>query len=71
MNPGKIADDLLARFSLTDEGTREASTYSGCMRALFTEQSIGADLWIALAWCTGILIAAYALAMNTYRRKTS
>ena len=31
-NPGKIADDLLARFSLTDAGGRKASTYSGGMR---------------------------------------
>ncbi|WP_340688705.1 ATP-binding cassette domain-containing protein [Amycolatopsis coloradensis] len=30
--PGKIADDLLARFSLTDAGTRKVSTYSGGMR---------------------------------------
>jgi ABC-2 type transport system ATP-binding protein len=31
-NPGKIADDLLARFSLTDAGARKAATYSGGMR---------------------------------------
>jgi ABC-2 type transport system ATP-binding protein len=30
--PGKIADDLLARFSLTDAATRKVSTYSGGMR---------------------------------------
>jgi ABC-2 type transport system ATP-binding protein len=31
-NPGKIADDLLARFGLADAGARRASTYSGGMR---------------------------------------
>ena len=31
-NPGVIADELLARFSLTDAGNRKASTYSGGMR---------------------------------------
>ncbi|MFI7701559.1 ABC transporter ATP-binding protein [Nonomuraea sp. NPDC049480] len=31
-NPGKIADDLLKRFSLTDAGARKVSTYSGGMR---------------------------------------
>jgi len=31
-NPGEIADDLLARFSLTDAGGRRAGTYSGGMR---------------------------------------
>ena len=30
--PGKIADDLLERFSLTDAATRKVSTYSGGMR---------------------------------------
>lgn len=31
-NPGEIADELLARFSLTDAGNRRAATYSGGMR---------------------------------------
>jgi ABC-2 type transport system ATP-binding protein len=31
-NPGQVADDLLARFSLTDAGGRRTSTYSGGMR---------------------------------------
>jgi catechol 2,3-dioxygenase-like lactoylglutathione lyase family enzyme len=32
---------------------------------------LGTDIWIALAWCAGILIVAYALAMATYHRKTA
>ncbi|CCQ44993.1 ABC transporter family protein [Pseudarthrobacter siccitolerans] len=31
-NPAAIADDLLARFSLTEAGSRKAATYSGGMR---------------------------------------
>ena len=31
-DPGKIADDLLERFAMTDAGTRKVSTYSGGMR---------------------------------------
>ena len=31
-NPGKIADDLLARFQLTEAANRKVSTYSGGMR---------------------------------------
>ncbi|MEU1723274.1 ABC transporter permease [Actinomadura sp. ATCC 39365] len=41
------------------------------IRALFAEQPVGNDIWIALAWCVGILVVAYAFAMNTYRRKIS
>ncbi|MFB4349672.1 ABC transporter ATP-binding protein [Microbacterium sp. CR_7] len=31
-NPGKVADDLLATFRLTDAGSRKVGTYSGGMR---------------------------------------
>jgi ABC-2 type transport system permease protein len=39
------------------------------IRDLFTQQPVSSDLWVALAWCVGILIVAYALAMATYHRK--
>jgi ABC-2 type transport system permease protein len=39
------------------------------IRDLFTQKPIGTDIWIALAWCVGILIVAYMVAMVTYRRK--
>jgi ABC-2 type transport system permease protein len=41
------------------------------IRDLFTQQPVGTDIWIALAWCVGILIAAYGVAMVTYRRRIS
>jgi ABC-2 type transport system permease protein len=39
------------------------------IRALFEQQPVGGGIWIALAWCVGILVIAYALAMRAYRRK--
>jgi ABC-2 type transport system permease protein len=39
------------------------------IRDLYAQQPISTDIWIALAWCVGILIVAYALAMATYHRK--
>ena len=39
------------------------------LRDLFAEQPVGDDGWTALAWCVGLLLVAYALAMRTYRRK--
>jgi len=39
------------------------------IRDLFTTQPVGNEIWIALGWCLGILIVAYALAMATYHRK--
>ncbi|CCH32213.1 ABC transporter permease [Actinosynnema sp. NPDC047251] len=41
------------------------------IRDLYTEQPVGTDIWIALAWCVGILLVAYAFATMTYRRKIS
>ena len=39
------------------------------IRDLLAQQPVSTDIWIALAWCLGILIVAYALAMATYHRK--
>lgn len=38
-------------------------------RALLAGQPVGPDLWVALAWCTGILVVAYVIAMTVYRRR--
>jgi ABC-2 type transport system permease protein len=38
------------------------------LRRLIAQQPVGHDLWVALAWCVGILVVAYLLAMATYRR---
>jgi ABC-2 type transport system permease protein len=39
------------------------------IRDLYAQQPVSSAIWIALAWCVGILIVAYALAMVTYHRK--
>ena len=39
------------------------------IRDLLTQQPVGADIWVALAWCVGLLVVAFALAMATYRRR--
>src|ERR671911_1322691 len=38
------------------------------IRNLFTQQPVGTDIWIALAWCAGILVVAYMFANISYRR---
>src|SRR6266513_2230245 len=40
------------------------------IRDLLTQHPVSTSIWIALAWCAGILVVAYALAMATYHRKT-
>lgn len=39
------------------------------LRSLMSGRPAGDDLWVALAWCVGLLVVAYALAMLTYRRR--
>jgi ABC-2 type transport system permease protein len=41
------------------------------IRDLFAQQPVGADIWVALAWCVGILIVAYIVSMVIYRRRMS
>lgn len=41
------------------------------IRDLFGQQPAGGEIWIALAWCVGLLLIAYALAMVAYRGKTA
>jgi ABC-2 type transport system permease protein len=41
------------------------------IRDLFAQQPVGDDIWVALAWCVGILVVAYGLAMITYRCKVA
>lgn len=38
------------------------------IRALLSNQPVGDQLWIALAWCGGIVLLAYLFAMRVYRR---
>ncbi|MGO4697501.1 ABC transporter permease [Paenibacillus sp. 2TAB26] len=39
------------------------------IRALLSNQPVGNELWIALAWCVGILFVAYFFAMRVYKKR--
>jgi len=41
------------------------------IQAIFAGEPVGTELWIALAWCVGILVIAYFFAMAAYRRRVS
>jgi len=40
------------------------------MRSLLVTGTAGSKIWIALAWCAGILVLMYVLAIRQYKRKT-
>jgi ABC-2 type transport system permease protein len=41
------------------------------IRDLYAQQPVSTGIWIALAWCLGLLGVAYALAIGIYHRKIS
>lgn len=41
------------------------------IRNLFAGRPVGADLWVALAWCVRLLVVADALALRTDRRTSA
>jgi ABC-2 type transport system permease protein len=41
------------------------------IRDLFAQQPVDSDIWVALAWCVGILFVAYAFANRAYQRRLS
>ncbi len=40
------------------------------IRALFAGQPAGSEIWVAMAWCVGILLTALLAALLVYRRRT-
>ena len=39
------------------------------IRGLLSGQPVGNDIWVALAWCVGITLVAYILAMRVYKMR--
>jgi ABC-2 type transport system permease protein len=39
------------------------------IRALLARQPVGNAIWVALAWCVGIMLVAYIFAMRAYKKR--
>jgi len=39
------------------------------IRALLSNQPVGNEIWIALAWCVGVMFVAYFVAMRVYQKR--
>ena len=39
------------------------------IRALLSNQPVGNEIWVALAWCIGIMLMAYIFAMRVYKKR--
>ena len=39
------------------------------IRALLAGRPVSQEIWVALAWCAGILVVAYIFAMRAYQKR--
>ncbi len=39
------------------------------IRSLLADQPVGNNIWVALAWCVGIMLVAYIFAMRAYKKR--
>ncbi|MBN9381531.1 MAG: ABC transporter permease [Chitinophagaceae bacterium] len=39
------------------------------IRALLANQPVGSKIWVAIAWCAGIMLVAYFFAMRAYKKR--
>ncbi len=39
------------------------------IRALLSNQPVGHEIWVALAWCAGVMLVAYFFAMRVYKNR--
>ncbi len=52
-------------------GYQPVTSIVDAIRNLLSQQPVGTGIWTALAWCVGILIVAFTVAMVTYGRRIS
>ena len=66
-----IADPYAAACPTRTVLDRIGDRWTVLVLLLLAEQPVGTDGWVAVAWCVGLLVVAYLLAMATYRRATA
>lgn len=49
--------------------TQPVTAIVDAIRALLSGQPVGNDIWVALAWCVGIMLAAYLFAIRAYKKR--
>ena len=48
-----------------------ATAIVNTIRALLAGQPVSSEIWVALAWCVGVLVVAYFFAMRAYKKRVS
>ncbi|GIO84977.1 transport permease protein [Paenibacillus faecis] len=64
-----VPTESMPRFVRAFAENQPVTSIVESIRALLSDQPVGNDIWVALAWCLGILIVAYLVAVRVYKRK--
>jgi ABC-2 type transport system permease protein len=68
ISPSFVPTDSMAPWLRSFAENQPLTPIVDTIRSLLTEGTPGPDVWVALAWATGILVVSYTLALVAYRR---
>jgi ABC-2 type transport system permease protein len=68
ISPSFVPTDSMAPWLRSFAENQPLTPIVDTIRSLLTEGTPGPDVWIALAWATGILVVSYTMALVAYRR---
>lgn len=64
-----VPTDSMPRVVRAFAENQPVTSIVGAIRALLSDQPVGHDIWVALAWCVGIMLVAYIFAIRAYKKR--
>lgn len=64
-----VPTDSMSRGVRAFAENQPVTSIVGAIRSLLSNQPVGNDIWIALAWCVGMMLVAYFFAMRLYTKR--
>ncbi|MFS0559932.1 ABC transporter permease [Terribacillus sp. 179-K 1B1 HS] len=64
-----VPTETMPGFVRTFAENQPVTSIVNVIRALLYEESVGNDIWVALAWCIGIMFIAYLFASKAFKRQ--
>lgn len=64
-----VPTDSMPRVVRAFAENQPVTSIVGAIRALLSGQPVGHDIWVALAWCVGIMLVAYVFAIRAYKKR--
>lgn len=64
-----VPTDSMSRVVRAFADNQPVTSIVEAIRSLLSGQPVGNDIWVALAWCVGIMLVAYVFAMRAYKKR--